>query len=82
MEQIQARTIPTPWAFESKETAAWFVHELLGLGGAWERDSIPQGELHSLIQLLERYLGFYTDDYGRTMLYWQLGYFVARKPGM
>lgn len=80
MEQIHTRTIPTPWAFDSKETAAWFVHELLGLGSAWERDAIPRGELNSLIQLLERYLGFYTDDYGRTMLYWQLGYFVAHKP--
>lgn len=80
MEQIHTRTIPTPWAFDSKETAAWFVHELLGLGSAWERDAIPQAELNSLLQLLERYLGFYEDGYGRTMLYWQLGYFVARKP--
>jgi SAM-dependent methyltransferase len=80
MEEVQIGTFSAPWLFENKRTAAWFIHELLGLGQPWELDSIPQNELDALIQYLEKYLGFYQDDYGRTMLYWQLGYFTARKP--
>lgn len=80
MEHIFAATLPTPWVFPDKQTAAWFVHELFGLGLAWDRAAIPERELRSLLKAMERYLGFYEDAYGRTMMYWQLGYFVARKP--
>jgi len=80
MKDIHVGTVPTPWLFANTQIAAWFVHELLGLGETWDINSIPSEELHSLIQLLDKYLGFYKDEFGRVMLYWQLCYFIARKP--
>lgn len=80
MASVRTGTFPTPWLFKDEREAAWFVHELFGLGRAWELATIPTNELDQLIQWLEKYLGFYKDGYGRTLLYWQLGYFVAQKP--
>ena len=80
MTDVRTVTVPTPWVFDSATSAAWFVHELLGLGQQWHRDAIPADELRALLTMLEHYLGLHTDDYGRTLLYWQLAYFVGRKP--
>jgi SAM-dependent methyltransferase len=76
---VFACTLPTPWLFRDRREAAWFVHELFGLGSTWEFDTIPEGELKRLAEWLDHYLGFYKDRYGRMMLYWQLAYFVGKK---
>ena len=62
------------------DVAAWFVHELFGLGKAWSQDAVPKNELDTLADWLDQYLGFFEDSYGRTLLFWQLAYFVARRP--
>jgi hypothetical protein len=80
MEEIQTGIIPTPWKFRNKNEAAWFMHELFGIGNQWQIKSIPERELSNLIDWMAKYLGFYQDCYGQTMLFWQLGYFIARKP--
>lgn len=80
MEQILTGTFPTPWVFDSKESAVWFVHELFGFGGAWPRQAIPPQEFEQIAELVDNYLGFHEDGFGRTLLFWQLSYFVARKP--
>lgn len=80
MINIFTGTVPTPWLFNDKKEAAWFVHELFGLGEPWEFDSIPPIQLEELIGWLDQYLGFYTDKHKRVFLYWQLCYFYAEKP--
>jgi len=80
MVDIQCGTLPTPWLFSSKESAVWFVHELFGIGNEWAQDGVPQSELKTLIEWLDKYLGFYEDRYGRTLLFWQLSYFFAQRP--
>ncbi|MEM7530546.1 MAG: class I SAM-dependent methyltransferase [Chloroflexota bacterium] len=79
MENIHTGTFPTPWVFESKEAAVWFVHELFGFKSAWSPDDIPQEEFDKLVELLETYLGFEEDAFGRTLLFWQLSYFIGHK---
>ena len=80
MEEMFVGALPTPWVFSGRDEAAWFVHELFGLGVAWSYDTPPKRELRDLRTWCDRYLGFYEDSHGRTFLYWQLGYFVGRKP--
>jgi SAM-dependent methyltransferase len=80
MRDIRSGTLPTPWLFSGRREAAWFVHELFGLGAAWEFNAIPEGELSAMERWIEHYLGFYQDRHGRTFLYWQLCYLVGSKP--
>ncbi len=80
MEEIRTGTFPTPWFFENKQEAAWFIHKLFGLGNRWKQNLVSREELDEQINWLEKYLGFYQDGYNRTMLHWQLSYFIAREP--
>ncbi|MFA4985845.1 MAG: methyltransferase domain-containing protein [Candidatus Brocadiia bacterium] len=80
MIDIRSATLPAPWLFPNKAEAAWFVHELFGLGASWDRPDSSPCDSERLINLLEEFLGFYDDPWGRTFLYWQLVYFYAVKP--
>ena len=82
MTEVRAYTLPAPWFFADRAEAAWFVHELFGLGSTWDFNSIPPGELATLESWLDDYLGFYSDQHDRTFLYWQLTYFTAIKPNV
>ncbi|MBC8432379.1 hypothetical protein [Desulfobacula sp.] len=78
MNDVRVGTIPTPWSFNGRRDATWFVHELFGLGEAWNFESIPEDELTELANWLDHYLGFYQDKFGRTFFFWQLCYFYAQ----
>jgi SAM-dependent methyltransferase len=82
LQDVWSATLPAPWLFKDKREAAWFVHELFGLGRAWDFDAIPSQELEALTTWLDDYLGFVQDRHGRTFLSWQLLYCTGRKPAI
>lgn len=75
--------LPTPWLFETREDAVWFVNELFSL----TPEAVPFDERHDLAGrlahtawLVDTYLGLESVAGGKTRLGWSLWGIVARKP--
>jgi SAM-dependent methyltransferase len=74
LHNVSAFTIPTPWLFNDRRQAAWFIHELFAFGDqAYDKPVIfPHEKVDEVLESIEASLGVVDLDNGSCITGWKL----------
>jgi hypothetical protein len=79
--RIQAFVAFTPWLFPTRDSALWFVHELLGIGQACRNESDLTAQERAVFERgVSDYLGLRGFPDGSWAVPWKLMYVVGDRP--
>ena len=73
---VKSIIIPTPWFFENRSEALWFLHELFAINcySYVSPSEMSEKDIHVMNSMIKKYLGCYEFPDGTFSIWWKLMY--------